>query len=199
MNIDQTFIHGANFKHGFNVIIEPDVTVGDDVTLGHNVCLKSGTRVYSDVQLADYVKTTGLCIIGNQVAIRTGACISRSVIINDKAFIGPGVMTNHTKNVMHQRDLTERQLITEIGYGAVIGSMVSLLAGIQVGPNVVVAAGSNVIKNILKKGIYGGNPVRLLRELDEAYILPVPTHPSAYQEYSFAPALLGKYLPKYQG
>lgn len=199
MNIDKTFIHGDNFKHGINVIIEPDVIVGDDVTLGHNVCLKSGTRVYNDVQLADYVKTTGLCIIGNQVAIRTGACISRSVIINDKAFIGPGVMTNHTKNVMHQRNLTERQLITDIGYGAVIGSMVSINAGIRIGPNVIVAAGSNVYKSILAHGIYGDNPIRLLKELDKDYILPIPTYPSAYQEYSFTPALLGQYLPKYQG
>lgn len=196
MSIHSSFIHGENFKCGENVIIEEDVIVGDEVKLGHNVTLKSGTRIMNDVKLADYVKTTGVCIIGNGVDARTGACISRSVIINDNAFIGPGIMTNHTKNVMHKRNLKEVRLITKIGYGAVIGSMSSLVAGLTIGDNVVIAAGSNVYKDILEPGIYGGNPVRKIKDLDSEYLLE---RPDDYVEYEFDETLLRKYLPKWIG
>ena len=195
-NIHNSFIHGSNFKCGFNVIIENDVIAGDNVKLGHNVTLKSGTRVMNDVDLADYVKTTGICIIGNGVGARTGACISKSVIINDNAFIGPGIMTNHTRNVMHKRNLKEVQLITRIGYGAVIGSLSSLVAGLTIGDNVVIAAGSNVYKDILEPGIYGGNPVKKIKDIDPAFLLKKPAN---YQEYEFDVELLRKYLAKWIG
>ncbi|MFA5400922.1 MAG: hypothetical protein WC169_06970 [Dehalococcoidia bacterium] len=195
-NIHDSFIHGTNFKYGFNVIIEKDVIVGDNVTLGHNVTLKSGTRVMNDVEIADYVMTTGICIIGNGVGIRTAACISRSVIINDNAFIGPGIMTNHTKNVMHKRNLKEVQLITNIGYGAVIGSMASLIAGLTIGDNIVIAAGSNVIRDVVEPGIYGGNPVRKLKDIDPSYVLKKPAN---YKNYEFDQDMLKKYLPKWIG
>jgi len=195
-SIHDSFIHGANFKCGENVIIEEDVIVGDDIKLGHNVTLKSGTRIMNDVGLNDYVKTTGICIIGNGVDARTGACISRSVIINDNAFIGPGIMTNHTKNVMHRRNLEEVQLITKIGYGAVIGSMSSLAAGLTIGDNVVIAAGANVYKDILEAGIYGGSPIKKIKDVDPDYILKKPDN---YREYEFDSGLLRKYLPKWVG
>jgi acetyltransferase-like isoleucine patch superfamily enzyme len=194
--IHKSFVQGKNFKCGENVIIEEDVVVGDDVKLGHYVTLKSGTRIMNDVTLADYVKTTGVCIIGNGVGARTGACISKSVIINDNVFIGPGIMTNHTKNVMHKRTLREVQLITRIGYGAVIGSMASLIAGLTIGDNVVIAAGSNVYKNILEAGIYGGNPVRKIKDVNPEYILKKP---QGYVDYEFDKELLRKYLPKWIG
>ncbi|MFC1954050.1 hypothetical protein ACFLU7_00640 [Chloroflexota bacterium] len=194
MDIHSSFIHGKNFKCGKSVIIEDDVIVGDDVELEHNVTLKSGTRIMDRVSLASYVNTTGLCIIGNDVTARTGACISRSVIINDKAFIGPGVITNHTRNLMWQRNLPEVQLITRIGYGAIIGSTSSLIAGLTIGDNIVIAAGSNVYKDLLEPGVYVG--VKKIKELEPEFILQ---RPESYYEYKFCEELLRKYLPKWIG
>lgn len=192
--IHDSFIHGKNFKCGENVIIEKDVVVGHNVRLGHNIVLKSGTRIMNDVVLSDYVKTTGVCIIGNGVDVRTGACISRSVIINDNAFIGPEVMTNHTKNVAHRRPhLKEFQLITRIGYGAVIGSDSALVAGLTIGDNVVIAAGSNVYKDVLEPGVYGRNPLVKIKDVEPDFILKKPDD---YIEYEFDEELLRKYLPQ---
>lgn len=174
--IHDSFIHGNNFQHGHYCVIEDDVIVGDDVKLGHFVMLKKGTRIKNRVQLDSFVKTTGYCIIGNDVLMKADACIARCVVVNDKAFIGPGVMTNHTKNVVHQRGLKEVPQITQIGYGAIIGSHTQIRAGSIIGDNVYIATGTNIYKDVLEAGIYGGMPVRRLRELPPGYMLFKPVN-----------------------
>lgn len=194
--INKPFKHGENFKIGDFCIIEPDVIVGDNVSIGNNVTLKSGTRFRNNVKFADYCKTTGLCYLGNNVNVRTGATISKSVIVEDNVFIGPGMMTNHTKHVVHMRpNLEERQLITHIGYGSIIGSMVSMVAGVRIGDNVIIGASAVVTKDVLEPGIYIGNPIRKLKELPKEYYIEKPAN---YEEYKFSKEMLKKYLPYYR-
>ena len=195
-SIHSSFIYGQNFRYGENIIIEEDVIIGDDVILGHNVTLKSGTRIMNNVRLVDYVRTNGLCIIGNNVMVQNGACIAYGVIINDNAFIGPGVMTNHTKNIAWQRDFPEFDLITQIGYGAIVGSASSLIAGLTIGDNVYIAAGSNVYKDIKEPAIYGGNPIRKIKDLDPLFIL---NRPVCYKNYEFNADMIDKYLKQWIG
>lgn len=194
--IADDFKHGKNFEHGFGCIIESDVIVGDNVTIGHNVILKSGTRIMNNVNLADGVHTTGICIIGNNVMVRTGSCISKSVIINDYAFIGAGIMSSHTRNVYHGRPNMERkQLITRIGYGCIIGSRTNLTAGVRIEPGIIVGYDSNVTKDLsFKNNIYEGNPAWGKKEIKPGspWIIDIPED---YKEYEFDKEMLNKYLP----
>lgn len=191
----EDFIHGENFQHGYNCIIEPDVIVGDNVKLGHNVVLKSGTRFGSNIDFADYCCTTGICYVGNEVNIRTRSCISKSVIVEDKAFIGAGVMSSHTKNVYHHRpNMPKKQLITHIGVGTIVGSSTNLMAGIEIGANVVVGYGSNIVKNLLEEGIYAGNPAKKVMDLPKDWRVQIPDN---YKRHEFPRDMLEKYLPYY--
>ena len=197
--IADDFKHGKNFEMGHFCFIEPDVIVGDDVELGHYVHLKSGTRMMNDVKFADHCKTTGLCIIGNHVNVRTDTCISKSVIVDDWEFIGAGVMSSHTKNVYHGRPGMEKcQLITRIGYGSIIGSRTNLMAGITIAPGVIVGYDSNVIKDLdVPHSIYLGHPARIVSQLgadDPWYILV----PDDYVPHEFDTELLKRYLPFYK-
>jgi len=194
--IADDFKHGKNLTMGQHCIIEPDVIIGENVKLGHFVTLKSGTRFGNNVNFADYCKTTGLCYLGNNVNVRTDATISKSVIIEDCAFIGPGVMTNHTKHVAHMRpNVEETQLITKIGYGAIIGSMASIVAGISIGDNVIIGANGVVTKNIMDSAIYVGNPLRKMSEIPPDYVV---NKPDSYKEYSFNNEMIKRYLPHYK-
>jgi len=78
----------------------------------------------------------------------------------------------------------------------VIGSMTSIIAGLIIGDNVVIAAETNVYKDIREAGVYGGNPMRKIKDVDPAFILK---RPSNYREYEFDQELLKKYLPKWIG
>jgi acetyltransferase-like isoleucine patch superfamily enzyme len=115
-----------------------------------------------DGVLGDGVLTTGSCSIGHNVNIRTGAIISKCVYIEDNVFIGPGVITNHTKHVMGPKAESEK-LITLIMRGSVIGSGAHLNAGVTIGENVTVGAGTVVTKDLLEEGTYVGNPARKLK------------------------------------
>ena len=197
--ITEDFQYGENFQCGHLCIIEADVVVGHDVKLGHNVMLKSGTRVGDRVEIADNCCTTGICLIGNDVMIRTGSCISKSVILNDFVFVGAGVMSSHTKNVYHGRPaMHKRQLITRVGYGAIIGSRVNLMAGVTIASGVIVGYGSNVVGDLLPaQSLFIGNPARFVKSIaGTAWAIDVPPD---YEALEFDPALLAKYLPFYRG
>lgn len=189
---------GESFVHGIRCIIEPDVVIGNGVYIGHNVILKSGTRIKDNVVIGDNCITTGLCIVGNNVIIRTGSVISRGVIINDWAFIGAGVMSSHTKNVYHGRpNMKKIQLVTNIGYGCVIGSRVNLVAGVDIVPGTIIGYAANVIEPIVGYGygqtIWYGNPAIRHGVLPEHsdWLIDVPRD---YTPYEFTKDDLEKYL-----
>jgi len=195
--ISEDFKHGKNFKYGEQCVIEPDVVVGDNVKLGHHVVLKSGTRFGNNIDFADFCCTTGICYVGNDVNVRTRSCISKSVIVEDRAFIGAGVMTSHTKNVYHHRpNMEKRQHITRIGMGAIIGSSTNMRAGITIGDNVIVGYSSNVVKDCIEKGIYIGNPVKKVTDLTTDLLVDYPDN---WKPYTFSQEMLNKYLPFYKG
>ena len=201
--IANDFKKGKDFQHGLNCIIEPDVVVGDDVRLGHYVHLKSGTRILNDVEIADHCMTTGISFIGNHVLIRTGSCISKSLIIDDWAFIAAGIMSSHTKNVYHGRPKMEkRQYVTRIGYGSIIGSSSNLLAGITIAPGAIVGYQANVVGSLDQpNGIYINKPnpwatLQRVIDPDDPWYIEVPED---YIPHQFEQALLDKYLPFYKG
>jgi acetyltransferase-like isoleucine patch superfamily enzyme len=191
------FAPGLNFKHGLNCIIESDVQIGSNVTLGHRVLLKSGTRILDNVVLADDCCTTGLCIIGNNAAIRTGSTISKGVIVNDWVFIGAGVMTSHTKNVYHGRpNMKPCQHVTQLGYGCIIGSRANLKAGVSVATGSIVAYGSNVMSDLTYAfSIYMGNPCARRTRLVPPYEQWKIDVPDDYVPYMFTREQLEQYLP----
>jgi len=162
--------------------------------------LKSGTRILNDVEIADHCQTTGICIIGNHVRIRTGSCISKSVIIDDWVYVAGRIMSSHTKHVYHGRPRMEkRQLITRIGYGVVVGSRTNLMAGITIAPGVIVGYNSNVVKDLLvPHSVCFGQPAQIykLLEVDDPWYIKVP---SDYEPHQFDADLLKKYLPFYRG
>ncbi len=173
--IDDSFIHGENLTLGNLIIIEPDVIVGKNVKIGHRVTLKSGTRIKDNSIIDDHCITTGACFIGNNVNIRTGAIISRATIIEDNVFIGPGVITNHTKNVTHCRTKIQKiELITNIGFGSIVGSQASLLAGINIEPQVIIGGGSVVVNDLETKNVYVGSPCKKLSDIPPHYIIEQP-------------------------
>jgi len=175
-------------------IIESGVTFGENVTLGNFCTIKQGCRIGAGTVIGDYVRlgedswigagcriadgvhTTGPCRIGDNVNIRTGAIISKRTILEDLVFVGPAVVTNHTKHVRHGRPGADvEKLVTYVGAGSVIGSQTAIVAGIHIAPLSIIGAASLGTKDIEDgHAVYMGAPWKRVADLPDEYDMELP-------------------------
>ncbi len=157
--IDESFVHGANFKIGeFNHIHE-GVRVGDNVTIRSFVELRPGTVIGNDVYIDSGVKSSGHCKIGNDVTLRYDAIIARNVTIEDGVFISPQVMFIHIPFTDKEKKPTIIRKNAKIGTDATIND------GVEVGEGVIIGAKAFVNRDCLEPGIYVGIPAKLRRQV----------------------------------
>jgi len=134
------------------VIIEPvnlyECVIGDNTFIGPFVEIQKGVK------------------IGKNCRIQSHSFICELVNIGDNCFISHGSMfINDTFSSGHPAG-GDRKLwkSTTIGNNVSIGTNATILP-VKIADNVVIGAGSVVTKDILKPGIYAGNPARKLRYL----------------------------------
>lgn len=137
---------GANVK-----IVEPcnlyECELGDEVFVGPFVEIQKGVK------------------IGEKSRIQSHTFVCELVSIGESCFIGHGVMfiNDLFENGGPARD-SALWRETKIGNNVSIGSNATILP-VSICDGVVIGAGSVVTKDITKKGIYAGNPARLIREI----------------------------------
>ena len=93
------------------------------------------------------------------------------VYIGDNVMIGPGTListVNHPMSPMGRRRHLGIVKPVHIGNDVWIGGNVTILPGITIGNNVVVAAGAVVTKDVPDNSLVGGVPARIIRTLENA-------------------------------
>ena len=92
------------------------------------------------------------------------------VEIGDRVFIGPNVgiyTANHPTDVRRREKGYEWALPVKIGNKVWIGGGVTILSGVTIGDNTVIAAGSVVTKDIPANVVAAGNPCKVIKEAEE--------------------------------
>jgi len=143
----------VNVEFGSNVtVIEPvnmygciigdDVFVGPFVEIQKDVRIGQGTRIQSHTFICELVTIGSQCFIGHGV-----------MFINDLFSEGGPARGDKTlwKN-------------TTIGNRVSVGSNATILP-VKICDDVVIGAGAVVTKDILRSGVYAGNPARFLRTI----------------------------------
>ncbi|MGR4050708.1 acyltransferase [Kosakonia cowanii] len=141
-----------------------------NVTCGENVVIYDPANLY-DCTLADevfvgpFVEIQGNTQIGKGTKIQSHTFICEYVTIGEGCFIGHGVMFANDlfRDGKPDADRNNWGRIT-IGNEVSIGSGATILA-VSICDGCVIGAGSVVTKSLTVKGIYAGNPARLLRRL----------------------------------
>jgi maltose O-acetyltransferase len=110
--------------------------------------------------------------IGNNVSINRGSVINASggVCIGNDTLIGPNVtIYSQNHNFNNSNVLIREQGFSlakvEIGNNVWLASNVTVLPGVTIGENIIVAANSLVNKSISKQGVYAGTPVKLIKQI----------------------------------
>lgn len=99
-------------------------------------------------------------IIGNYVTIKSGVQIWDGARIEDYVFIGPNVtFTNDLFPRSKNKEFIKKRIILKKGCS--IGANSTLLAGIEIGENALIGAGSVVTKNVPANTVWFGNPAQL--------------------------------------
>ena len=141
-----------------------------NVTCGDNVIVYEPAILYdcvlgNGVFVGPFVEIQGNTRIGDDCKIQSHTFICEYVTIGQRCFVGHGVMfaNDMFREGKPNADRESWGHIT-VGNDVSIGSGATILA-VSICDGAVIGAGSVVTKSIVEKGVYAGNPARLLRRL----------------------------------
>jgi UDP-2-acetamido-3-amino-2,3-dideoxy-glucuronate N-acetyltransferase len=153
--------------------IAPDVRLGKGVKLFAFVNLY-GCEIGDNTKVGTFVEIQKGARIGANCKISSHTFICEGVTVEDGVFIGHGVIfinDRYPRAVTGEGTLqTESDwacIPTMVRRGASIGSGSTILAGVTIGEDSMVGAGSVVTRDVPPHTIVAGNPARTLRTMPE--------------------------------
>ena len=168
------FFNLSNIKFGKWVQLEDHVYISGlskhPVVFGNNVRIGAFSRVVASTsfnQIGEFIR------IGNNVGIGEFAYLGGGggLEIGDDCIIGQ-YFSCHPENhiFLNPNQLTRLQGVTRKGIGigenCWIGAKVTILDGVEIGANCVIAAGAVVTKSMPSNSIIGGVPARVIRMIN---------------------------------
>ena len=149
--IKKAGIVDTKFGEGVTVVEPANIygaTIGDNTFIGPFVEIQRGAVIGKRCKIQSHAFVCDLVTIGDDTVVAHGV-----MFINDLFKTGGPANNN--------RDLWAA---TKIGNHVSIGTNSTILA-VNICDNVVIGAGSVVTKDIIKPGIYAGNPAKFLRSV----------------------------------
>lgn len=144
-----------------------DVRFGPDVKVVNPVNLY-GCEIGDATFVGPFTEIQRDVRIGKRCKIQSHSFICELVTIGDDCFVGHGVVfvNDLFEGGGPARGDRSKWKATRVGDRVSIGSNATILP-VTIADGAVIGAGSVVTRDILKRGIYAGNPARLLRPLTE--------------------------------
>lgn len=142
-----------------------NVIFGDNVKIVEPVNLYD-CRIGNDSFIGPFVEIQKNVLIGNNTKVQSHTFICELVEIGDNCFIGHGVMfindlLSEGRPAGGNKELWKK---TKISNNVSIGSNATILP-VKIAQGSVIGAGAVVTKNVEIKGVYAGNPAKLIRKL----------------------------------
>lgn len=146
--------------------------IAPDVKLGKNVIVRDFVNLYGctigdESQIGPFCEIQRDVTIGKRCKIQSHSFLCSGVTIEDRVFIGHGVMFTNDKNPRATNDDGSLQtasdwecLSTLVKEGASIGSNATILPGLTIGKNAIVGAGAVVTKDVPDNVTVVGNPAK---------------------------------------
>lgn len=150
--MSETFIHPL-------AVVEGEVGEGTKVWAFAHIL--EGAVVGRDCKIGDHVFIETGAKLGDRVTVKNGSLIWHGVMIGDDVFVGPAaVFTNDLAPRVRFHSGPAEWVETHVESGVSIGANSTIVAGITLGHDCMIGAGSVVTKDVLPFALVVGNPAR---------------------------------------
>ncbi|QVL35727.1 N-acetyltransferase [Aminirod propionatiphilus] len=156
---------------GAGCILYVGATLGDGVFLGDQATVREDVTVGDQTILGRGVTVENKVSIGRRCKIETEAYITALSTVEDYCFIAPEVTFTNDNFLGRTEERRKHFGGPTLKKGARIGANATLLPGIVIGEDALVAAGSVVTKDVPPRTIVVGTPARVLRPVPEEQLI----------------------------
>jgi acetyltransferase-like isoleucine patch superfamily enzyme len=146
---------GENSRIRSHSVIYLGSTFGPGLSTGHGVVIREGTSAGEGLSAGTSSDIQGDCKIGNFVRLHSNVHVSMKTTMGDYVWLYPGVVLTNDP-----RPPSDELKGTTIGDFAVVAVGVTVLPGVTVGRESLIAAGSVLTRDAEEGGLYSGNPAR---------------------------------------
>ncbi len=155
--VDHPSALGAGARIRSNSVIYDATVIGTGLNLGHNVVIREECVIGDDVSIWSNSFVDYGCRIGNNVKIHVGCYVAQFTVIEDGAFLAPGVTI---ANDLYPGDDESAKLMRGpiIKAGAQIGAGATILPYVTIGERALVGSGSVVTRDVPAGMVCFGSP-----------------------------------------
>lgn len=147
------------FAHA-QAIVE-STKIGKDTRVWAFAHVLPGAVIGEDCNLCDHVFIENDVVVGDRVTVKCGVQLWDGVRLEDDVFVGPNATFTNDPFPRSKRR-PEEFTKTVVQKGASIGANATILAGVTIGQNSMVGAGSVVTRDVPPNAIVVGNPARIV-------------------------------------
>ncbi len=164
-------------KIGPNCIIGTHVVIYRGCEIGQKVLIADLSTVRENVTVGDFtivgrgVAIENFCKIGRYVKLETNVYITAYSELEDRVFVAPGVATSNDNYIGRTEERFKHFKGVTIRKGARIGVQATILPGIEIGQDTLVAAGALVTRNTPPRKIVAGVPAKEFRDVPKEQLL----------------------------
>jgi UDP-2-acetamido-3-amino-2,3-dideoxy-glucuronate N-acetyltransferase len=147
----------SNYIHKMSDVQTDDI--GNETFIWQFTVVLKGASIGNNCNINCNCFIEGDVSIGDNVTIKSGVQLWNGVRVEDNVFVGPNVtFTNDLvpRSKVYSKPITE----TLLKKGCSIGANSTIIAGIEIGNNALIGAGSVVTKTIQPYTVWYGNPAK---------------------------------------
>ena len=158
-------------KIGSDSTIGTGAVVYRGCTIGNNVLVADLATIRENVTVGDFtivgrgVAVENRCRIGRYVKLETNAYITAHSELEDRVFVAPGVITSNDNYVGRTKERLKHFKGVTVRKGGRIGVNATILPGITIHEDALVAAGALVTKDVPAHKIVAGVPAEVFGDV----------------------------------